>query len=131
MVRAVRAGVFYFLLLYGLGWLLGPIRQLLVAPHVGEIAALAIEAPLMIAGMVLASRYLIDRIRVSRALAPRLVMGLTALGLLFVAEYAAFNMIEGWTVAQYVAHFSTLPGQVSLLLYALFAAMPVILAARA
>ena len=43
-MRALKAGVIYFLLVFAVGWILGPIRELWAVPHFGRMAAALSEA---------------------------------------------------------------------------------------
>jgi hypothetical protein len=43
-MRAVKAGVVYFLLLFAVGWILGPIRELWAVQQFGRVSALLFEA---------------------------------------------------------------------------------------
>jgi hypothetical protein len=47
-MRALKAGVIYFLLVFAVGWILGPIRELWAVPHVGRVAAMLCEAVIML-----------------------------------------------------------------------------------
>lgn len=38
-MRAVKAGVIYFLLVFTVGWILGPIRELWAVPHFVRVPA--------------------------------------------------------------------------------------------
>ena len=44
--------------MFGAGFLLGPIRVLLLEPHIGALWAVAIEVPLLLVVMVLAARWM-------------------------------------------------------------------------
>ena len=39
-MRALKAGVVYFLFVFAVGWILGPIRELWAVPHFGRMAAM-------------------------------------------------------------------------------------------
>jgi hypothetical protein len=47
-MRALKAGVIYFLLVFAVGWILGPIRELWAVPHFGHMAAMLSEAFIML-----------------------------------------------------------------------------------
>jgi HAMP domain-containing protein len=64
-MRSVKAGVIYFLLLFAVGWVLGPIRELLAVRHFGRMAATLSVAVIMLIAMIVAARWVIRR--VSRA----------------------------------------------------------------
>ena len=49
MFRATKAGALYAIIVFVIGFILGTIRVLLVAPRLGETTAVIIEAPIMLA----------------------------------------------------------------------------------
>src|ERR1700730_5742217 len=87
-MRALKAGVIYFLLVFAVGWVLGPIRELWAVPHFGRIVAMLSEAVIMLIAMIVAARWIIRRLDVPRMLPATVSMGLIAVGLLFPAEIA-------------------------------------------
>ena len=46
-MRALKAGVIYFLLVFAVGWILGPIRELWAVSHFGRAPAMLSEAVIM------------------------------------------------------------------------------------
>ena len=126
-MRALAAGAFYFVLVYAAGWALGPIRVLWIAPRLGPTAAALMEAPLMLAAMIAAARFVVRRNAVPPALGPRLAMGLWALGLLAIGEISAAVAIRRLALGDYLAEFATAPGLIVLPLFLLFAAMPALI----
>ena len=51
-MRILKAGATYFVLLFAAGWVLGPIRELWAVPRFGRVAALLVEAVIMLIAMV-------------------------------------------------------------------------------
>ena len=47
-MRTFKAGAIYFLLVFALGWVLGPIRELWAMPQFGRITAMLFEAVIML-----------------------------------------------------------------------------------
>jgi hypothetical protein len=87
-MRVLKAGVIYFLLVFAVGWVLGPIRELWAVPHFGRMAAMLSEAVIMLIAMIVAARWVIRRFDVPRKLPTTILLGLIAIGLLFPAEIA-------------------------------------------
>jgi len=85
-MRALKAGLVYFVLVFAVGWVLGPIRELWALPHFGRVAAMLSEAVLMLIGVIVAARWVIRRFHVSRTLPATISMGILAIGLLLPAE---------------------------------------------
>jgi hypothetical protein len=120
----LKAAATYFALVFAAGFVLGPIRELWLVPYWGSTAGILIEAPFMVAAMILAVRRVLRRFAVPAGTVPRLVVGLLAFGLLMIAELAGALVLRGWSLEHYLASLGTLPGLISLLLFLLFAAMP-------
>jgi len=70
-MRPLKAGLIYFLLIFALGWVLGPAQELLAVPRFGRMAALLVEAAIMLIAMIVSLRWLIRRFGVPRRLAQR------------------------------------------------------------
>ena len=56
-MRVTLAMLFYFGLVFGTGFLLGPIRVLWLEPRFGPIIATACEAPFMLLAILVAARW--------------------------------------------------------------------------
>jgi hypothetical protein len=85
-MRALKAGVIYFLLVFAVGWILGPIRELWAVHNFGRVAAMLSEAVIMLIAMMVAARWVIRRFEVPQTLSDTLSIGLVAIGLLLLAE---------------------------------------------
>lgn len=86
MERAAKAGALYCAVVFAAGFVLGVLRVLLVAPLAGELAAVAVEAPVMLAVTWTTCGWLTDRLDVSQRFLDRLLIGGVALVLLAAAE---------------------------------------------
>src|ERR1700747_1091162 len=104
-MRALKAGVIYFLLVFAVGWILGPIRVLWAVPYCGRSAAALSEAVIMLIAMIVAARWVIRRFDVPRTLPATISMGLIAIGLLFPAEIAGVVCVRGLSIPDYLASF--------------------------
>jgi hypothetical protein len=123
-MRALKAGIIYFLLVFAVGWILGPIRELWAVPHFDLMAATLSEAVIMLIAMMVAARWVIRRFEVPQTLSDTLSIGLIAIGLLFPAEIAGVLWVRGLSFQEYLASFVTGPGVISAIMFLLFAAMP-------
>jgi hypothetical protein len=129
-VSIVKAGVVYFLLVFAAGWVCGPLRELVVVPRFGRTTGLLVEAPLMLIAMVFAARWTLRRFAVPAAIAARAAVGLIALALLLLVEAASLPLVRGVSVADYIAGHDLAAGLITLILFALFAAMPALVPRR-
>ena len=121
MLKAIKAGVLYFAVVFSIGFLLGTIRTLWMVPRLGARAAELMEAPVMIAVSFLAARWIVRRMALPFIVSQRIGMGAIALVLLLVAEFS-FLSLRGMSLRQYFATLDPVAGPVyyfSLLLFAL------------
>jgi hypothetical protein len=123
-MRPLAAGAIYFALVFAAGFALGPIRVLVLTPRLGELAAVLVEAPLMLAAIILAGVWLSRRGVTPREGTARLLMGSVALVLLFAAEIGTALLLRGQSFADYAARLTEPAGLVFLALAAFFALWP-------
>lgn len=129
-MRAALPGLLYFVAVYAAGFVLGTLRSIVLEPNIGTLAATLIEAPLIMAASYFAARYFVRRYLNGTDAAPRLQMGAVALGLLLIAEALMAGPVRGWSFGQWLDHFSTAEGLVSLVLFLIFASIPALLPRR-
>jgi hypothetical protein len=127
----IAAGTVYFAVVFGIGFLLGAVRVLVIVPRTGVRAAELAEAPLMLLATVLAARAVVRRFAIPPMIVTRLVMGVVALALLLLAELGLVVIVQHQTLSDYVASRDPVSGSVYVGLLCLFALMPAILASRA
>lgn len=116
-------GIVYFSLVFGVGFLLGFVRVLLVEPHLGQRWAELAESPLMLIAIVLSALFVVRRFPASRR-ESYLVSGAVALLLLVLVEFSVVLGIRGSTLSEYLAGRDPIAGSVYVLMLIIFAAMP-------
>ena len=119
-MQTFKAGLVYFLLVFAVGWILGPIRELWAVRYFGRVAAMLSEAVIMLIAMMVAARWVIRRFEVPQTLSDTLSIGLIAIGLLFPTEIAGVVWVRGLSFQEYLAGFVTGPGVISLLMFLVF-----------
>lgn len=124
LTRALKAGVTYFVLAFGAGFLLGMIRVPFLVPRLGERTAELIEMPFMLVVIVLAARFIVRRFELPTRITPRLATGLIALVFLLAAELLLAVALQDRSLAEYIASRDPVSGTVYLLMLGLFALMP-------
>ncbi len=128
-MKVLKAGTLYFALVFGAGFVLGPIRVFWVVPRVGVRMAKLMEAPFMLAAIIVAARWIVRRLAVPSAPSSRLGMGFVALGLLLVAEIILGYLLWGLSITELITTRDPVSGSVYYALLGVFAVMP-LLAAR-
>ena len=119
----LRAGLAYWAVVFALGFVLGTVRVLWLAPLVGPIPATLIELPVMLAASWLASGWLVRHYGISGR-ASGLAVGLAAFTLLMLAEMALAGALSGETPAQWLAGLSQPDALLGLAGQIVFALMP-------
>lgn len=122
-----KAGIAYFALVFGAGFILGSIRVPLLVPRLGERIAELIETPFMLVVVVMAARFITRRFALPPRTFIRLGAGIVALALLLAAEFVLVAAIQGRSVSEYVANKDPVAGTIFLAMLVLFALMPLIL----
>jgi hypothetical protein len=126
----VNAGILYFALVFGAGFVLGTMRVFWVVPHLDERTAELMEAPLMLVVTMLAARWVTRRLAVPSTWSARLGMVGIALSLLLTAELIAVLWLRGLSISTYVAGRDPVAGKVYLVMLGMFALMPSFVARR-
>jgi len=129
-MHVLRAGALYFLLVFGAGFVPGPIRILWIVPRVGTRTAELMEAPIMLVVIAFAARWLVCRPGVPPGKASRLGVGLVALGFLLTAEFTLVRWLRGLTPSAYLAERDPVAGAVYVVLLGVFAIMPLFVARK-
>jgi hypothetical protein len=122
--QSIKAGLAYFALVFGAGFVLGALRVSFLVPRMGERISELSEMPLMFVVTVTAARFVTRRYAVPFSIAVRLGTGLLALGLLLAAELLLAVVLQDRSLADYVASSDPISGSVYLAMLVLFAVMP-------
>jgi hypothetical protein len=124
MTRALQAGSIYFLLIFGLGFVLGTLRVLVVAPRLGALAAVLAELPVILTAAWLVCARVTAGFRVPRSWQARLVMGGIAFALLMLAELGLSVVLLGNSLVDYLAAYRAVDGALGLAGQVAFAVFP-------
>ena len=121
--ETLAAAALYFAVVFGTGFVLGPIRVLVVTPHFGERAAVLLESPIMLVAIVLAARWIVRRFR--RLTPPSaLAVGAFALACMLAAEFAVMTFFWRMSLPQYLGMRDPVGLAAYGTLLVVFAAMP-------
>jgi len=124
MLKTLLAGLVYFALVFGTGFVLGAVRVPFLVPRIGERWAELLEMPLMAAAIFFAAGYILRRFPEVRLRGRSVAVGLLALALLVCAELGLAATLQNQTLAEYVAGRDEVSGSVYLAMLAVFAFMP-------
>jgi hypothetical protein len=117
------AGV-YWVIVFALGFVLGTLRVIVLAPKLGELTATLVELPIMLGASWFICAWVVRRWAVSAKPWPRLVMGTTAFGLLIAAEILLGVVGFGRTAGDQIAEMSRGAGLLGVVGQLGFAAFP-------
>lgn len=122
-MHILKAGLAYFLTVFGAGFALAFIRIPFLVPQFGVRTAELMETPVMLAVIFWASRRLVRR-HPGLAWRARLAAGLMALALLVGAELMVACALGARSLAQYIASRDPVSGSVYLASLLVFAVAP-------
>ena len=123
---SLKAGFMYFMIVFGVGFLLGTFRVFLLVPAIGETPAVALEGPIILAASWFSSLWLIRKFGVFDRLASRLATGLFAFALLMVGEVGVSIFGYGRTFDEHLASYrsvASILGMTGQLAFAIFPAI--------
>jgi hypothetical protein len=127
--RVARFASAYFASVFAIGFVLGAVRNVWIAPWLGERTAELVEMPLVVAASFFVARALVRR-NAAIGIRGAVVGGLAALALLLCAELAVVWFLRGQTLGDYVAARDPLSGSAYALALLLFAVFPVFAVGR-
>ena len=124
MPITVRAGLVYFALVLGTGFVLGVVRVPFLVPRIGERWAELAEMPIMAAAIFFAAGYILRRFPEVHLRSRSLVVGFLALALAICAELGFVVALQSQTLVEYIGSRDRVSGSVYLLMLVVFALMP-------
>lgn len=127
-MRTLKAAATYFALVFGVGFVLGPIRILWVVPRLGTRTAELMEAPIMLAITIVAAQWVVRRFAIPPKLLGRLSMSCIALFLLLLAEFSLVRWLRRISISNYLASSDPVSGTVYYAELGIFAVLPLFMA---
>jgi hypothetical protein len=123
-LQLAKAAAIYFTIVFGVGFVLGPIRVLWLEPQLGARAAELIESPFMLVAIVLAGRWVGRRLCAGYSVCARFAVGLAAAGLVLAADLAVGVGLRGMSVVEVFTARDPVSGPVYYALVVLTAVAP-------
>ena len=124
MSMIIRAGLVYFAIVLGAGFVLGVFRVPLLVPRIGERWAELAEMPIMAAVIFMGAGYILRRFPEIRHPGRSLMAGVLALVLSVAAELGLATVIQDRTLAEFISSRDKVSGSVYIALLLVFAVMP-------
>jgi hypothetical protein len=122
-MRVAAAGATYWGMVFALGFVLGTMRVLWIAPVIGVLPATALELPVMLGASWFAAGWLTRRFRIAGS-GEALAMGALAFALLMAAECALAVGLMGQTAGEWLAGHAEPHALLGLAAQVAFALMP-------
>ena len=102
-MQALKAGVLYFAIVFGAGFVLGPIRILVARPPFRHKNGRRMEMPIMLLVITFSPRWIVRRLAIPVAALSRIGMGAIAIVLLLLAEFTLVLSLRGLMITEYFA----------------------------
>jgi hypothetical protein len=110
----VGSGAVYFGIVFLVGFALGALRTLVIAPRLGETVAVLLEAPLILTVSWFVATWCVEYFKVPASPLARLAMGGWAFALLMAAELGVSSIVLHRSIAQHLAGFQSAAGAIGL-----------------
>lgn len=130
-MKILKAGLLYFVIVFGAGFVLGIIRTLWVVPSVGTRTAELMEMPFMLVVIVLAAKFVIKHYNVTPAPILRLGIGLVAFVILLATEFTVVLWLRGLSIGEYLATRDPVSASVYYTMLLIFLFMPLLITSEA
>jgi hypothetical protein len=125
-VKLLLTASLYFLAVFAVGFIIGPIRVLLLEPRLGPVAGVLCEAPFLFAAFIGAAHWSLRATRIALDARSLLLVGIIALVMQQLADFAGGAVLRGWTVSEQLTQLSTPQGAIYVLLLIIFVVMPLV-----
>ena len=130
MSKILQAGLTYFAIVLGTGFLLGMVRVPFFVPRIGERWAELAEMPIMATVIYFAAKFILRRFPEIGSPGKSLIAGILALALSVTAELALATVLQDRTLAEFIASRDKVSGSVYIALLLVFAVMPRLLLSK-
>jgi hypothetical protein len=128
MIKACSMGLLYYTAVFAVAFALGMARALIIAPHIGESAAVILEVPVVVFVSWAVARQLLKRHPFS--LLQSAAMGAIAFVLTMASEVVLAGLLRGQSAMEWASNIVTPIGLLGLAGQVTFAVMPMLVAQR-
>jgi hypothetical protein len=123
-MKIVLSAITYFAMIFGAGFLLGPIRVLMLEPRVGVRVSELIEAPIMLLAILVIGRWIGCKQCRLMPIPSVLGVGLLTAMMILTADVAVGVILRGMTIVDVFVKRDAVAGPVYFVLVALTAVTP-------
>ena len=123
-MHVLKSGAIYFLVTLGAGFVLEIIRLQVVALHVSDKLAGMLEIPSTLLAIIIGARWAVDRFALPPLPGIRLGVGLVALALWLIGEWAVVLPLHGLSLSESFASREPIVGIVPIGALAVLVVMP-------
>ena len=122
-MRTVAAGLAYAAIVFAIGFVLGALRVMAIAPAIGALPATLLELPLMLAASFFVAGWLVRRLAVAPRIPTRLLMGVVGFTALIALE-TLLGLALGRSLDAQLTSLATAAGSAGLLGQVAFGLIP-------
>jgi hypothetical protein len=126
-MRTIIAGLVYFGVVFGSGFVFGVFREMVLTPAYGRTTAVMLEAPFMLVAIVAGAWIAVHRGSLGRSRLSLIMIGIIGLLLVQIADFGVGLGLRGMSVQDQLNYLKTAAGQIYLGLLAIFVLMPLII----
>lgn len=126
LALSAKAGIAYAITVFAIGFLLGTVRVLLLAPRVGATIAVSVEVPIMLMASWYVSRILMKRFAVGAESRTRILVGAVAFATLMTLEVVLSISLFHRSIGEYLTNLRSLAGGIGFAAQICFATFPLL-----
>ncbi len=126
MANALKAGIFYFLGVFAMGFILGAMRRFFLLSYTGPVVAVLIEIPIMLVFAWYLCSFLTRKLAVPSDISERLVMGSVAFACLMMGELLLAILLQEGRMTDFFLSFNLPENRIGLVGQIAYALFPVI-----
>ncbi len=123
-MRVATAGLLYFAIVFGAGFVFGVFREMVLTPVYGRTSAIMLEAPFMLLAIVAGAWIVVHRHASGWSKTALLTIGLIGFLLVQIADFGVGLGLRGMSIQDQIAYLRTTAGLLYLGLLGVFMLMP-------
>jgi hypothetical protein len=108
----LKAALVYFMIVFAVGFLCGPIRVSWLEPNFGATAAVLLELPILVMAMIFSARFVPRKLQLAPRAGAHLGMGFAALALVLMADFCVGLFLRQQSPGEIAAYFLAPAGRI-------------------